>query len=79
MTRNDTYDNLVYELVFTNGIKLTGTFDKIGNHLGDFDCDRELLISRHQPDVLIEIVTEYHEVNDTTPTKFEDFLTSKGL
>lgn len=79
MTRNDMYDNLVYELVFTNGIKLIGTLDKIGNHLGDFDCDRELLISRHQPDDLIDVVTEYHKVNDATPTKFEDFLTSKGL
>lgn len=79
MTRNDMYNNLVYELVFVNGLKLTGTFDKIGNHLGDFECDRELLISRRQPEELLELVTEYHKVNDTTPTKFEDFLTSKGL
>ena len=33
MTNEQIYDSLIYELTFDNGIKLTGSLDKLSNHL----------------------------------------------
>ena len=76
MTNEQIYDSLIYELTFDNGVKLTGSLDKLSNHLADFDGP-VMVISRKQPDSIKSIVDEYHAMNDVSPIKFEDFLAQR--
>lgn len=62
MTKEKFYDSLVYSLSFDNGVKMAGTFDKIGNHLTDFD-GAKLTICKKQPEELQPIVNKYYEDN----------------
>ncbi len=76
MSNEEIFDAIIYELTFSNGVKLTGPLDKVSNHLTDFD-DPKMVISRNQPESIKSIVDEYHSINDVTPIKFEDFLANR--
>lgn len=62
MTKETFYDSLIYHLTFDNGLQLAGTFDKIGNHLTDFE-GAKLTICKKQPSELQPIVNKYYEEN----------------
>ena len=62
MTKEKFYDGLIYHLVFDNGVQMAGTFDKIGNHLTDFD-NPTLKICKKQPSEFQAIVNKYYEDN----------------
>ena len=51
-------DALEYDLSFENGIVFSGPFDKIGNHLGDYEGPT-LTISKLQPNDIKAIVDKY--------------------
>lgn len=59
MTKEKFYDSLIYHLSFDNGLQMAGTFDKIGNHLTDFD-NPTLKICKKQPAELQPIVDKYY-------------------
>ena len=68
MTKEQFYDSLIYHLTFENGLQMAGTFDKIGNHLTDFE-NPTLKICKKQPAELQAIVNKYYEENpDETVT-----------
>jgi len=68
MTKDQFYDSLIYHLTFENGLQMAGTFDKIGNHLTDFE-NPTLKICKKQPAELQAIVNKYYEENpDETVT-----------
>ena len=62
MTKEQFYDSLIYHLTFENGLQMAGTFDKIGNHLTDFE-NPTLKICKKQPAELQAIVNKYYEEN----------------
>ena len=59
MTKKEFYDNVIYHLKFDNGLQMAGTFDKIGNHLADFD-NPTLKICKKQPADIQPIVDKYY-------------------
>ena len=58
MTFLEFCDELEYDLSFENGIVISGQFDKIGNHLGDFE-GQTLTISKWQPITIRDLVNKY--------------------